>query len=290
MREALRSALSTAVRQDRLTRNVARYGGGVGSAPPPVDRYSTDVLSKLLTAARQEHYGPIIILLARTGLRLGEACGLRWRDVRLGSTPARLTVVWQLDKWGSIVAPKSSSSRRTIPLHDDVVGDLKRWRSRQAVGGPTRRRSRQHPRTRVHDSIRPSDLQEEHQSSLRARQRCRRDRPRNDQDAPVDRRHPARRSGIPSTQGPDLPGTRTHEHDDEALHRRQRRRRRRSAPPGPVASTTLARGWRGPAGFNPIHRDPAETRSDQGKRPSSSFPLQYASRTSSRRGLLMRYS
>jgi integrase len=34
IRETLRSALSTAVRQDRLSRNVARYGGGVGAAPP----------------------------------------------------------------------------------------------------------------------------------------------------------------------------------------------------------------------------------------------------------------
>ena len=35
-RETLRSALSTAVRQDRLTCNVARYGGGVGTEAPPV--------------------------------------------------------------------------------------------------------------------------------------------------------------------------------------------------------------------------------------------------------------
>ncbi len=40
-RETLRSALNTAVRQDRLLRNVAQYGGGVGIEPPPVDRFST---------------------------------------------------------------------------------------------------------------------------------------------------------------------------------------------------------------------------------------------------------
>ncbi len=131
IRETLRSALSTAVRQDRLTRNVARYGGGVGSATPPVDRYSNEELSQLLTAARQEHYGTIIVLLARTGLRLGEACGLRWRDVRLSTTPPRLSVVWQLDKWGTIVAPKSPSSRRTIPLRGDFLHDLEQWRRRQ---------------------------------------------------------------------------------------------------------------------------------------------------------------
>ena len=131
IRETLRSALSTAVRQDRLTRNVARYGGGVGAAPPPVDRFSDEELGAILRAASGEHYYPIILLLARTGLRIGEACGLRWRDVTLRTSPPRLTVVWQLDKWGQIVDPKSPTSRRTIPLREEVVSELVRWREYQ---------------------------------------------------------------------------------------------------------------------------------------------------------------
>jgi integrase len=69
MRETLRSALSTAVRQDRLIRNVARYGGGVAAARPPVDRFTDHELALLLKAARDEHFFPILLLLARTGLR-----------------------------------------------------------------------------------------------------------------------------------------------------------------------------------------------------------------------------
>ncbi|MFA9430959.1 tyrosine-type recombinase/integrase [Egicoccus sp. AB-alg2] len=133
IRETLRSALSTAVRQDRLIRNVARYGGGVGAAPPPVDRFSDAELGAILAAARDEHYYPIILLLARTGLRIGEACGLRWRDMALRTAPPRLTVVWQLDKWGQIVDPKSPTSRRTIPLREEVVSEVVRWRDLQEV-------------------------------------------------------------------------------------------------------------------------------------------------------------
>jgi integrase len=42
-------------------------------------------------------------------------------------------VVWQLDKQGQIVDPKSPTSRRTIPLREEVVSELVRWRERQKL-------------------------------------------------------------------------------------------------------------------------------------------------------------
>ena len=132
-RETLRSALNTAVRQDRLLRNVARYGGGVGVEAPPVDRFTDDELGRILAAASDEHFYPVILLLARTGLRAGEACGLRWRDVTLAGERPRLSVVWQLDKWGGLVRPKSPTARRTIPLRLEVVEALEQWRARQTT-------------------------------------------------------------------------------------------------------------------------------------------------------------
>jgi integrase len=137
MRETLRSALSTAVRQDRLIRNVARYGGGVTAALPPVDRFTDHELTLLLKAARDEHFFPILLLLARTGLRVGEACGLRWRDLDLTSMPPRLTVVWQLDRWGDLVHPKTATSRRTIPLRAEVAAELEAWRHHSSSGQTT---------------------------------------------------------------------------------------------------------------------------------------------------------
>lgn len=131
IRETLRSALSTAVRQDRLGRNVARYGGGVGVEPPPVDWYSEDELGRILKTADREHFHAIIVLMARTGLRVGEACGLRWRDVVLHGARPRLSVVWQIDKWQQLVRPKSPTSRRTVPLRSEVVEVLTEWRERQ---------------------------------------------------------------------------------------------------------------------------------------------------------------
>ena len=131
MRETLRSALSTAVRQDRLIRNVARYRGGVAAARPSLDRFTDHELALILKASGDEHFFPIMLHLARTGLRPGEACGLRWRELNLTSAPPRLKVVWQMDRWGELVHPKTSTSRRTIPLRAEVADALGAWRHRQ---------------------------------------------------------------------------------------------------------------------------------------------------------------
>jgi integrase len=45
--------------------------------------------------------------------------------------PPRLTVVWQLDRWGDLVHPKTATSRRTIPLRAEVAAELEAWRHRQ---------------------------------------------------------------------------------------------------------------------------------------------------------------
>jgi integrase len=106
MRETLRSALSTAVPAgpvDPQRRPLRRRGRRHPSARGPIHRPRAP----------------------------GEACGLRWRDLDLASMPPRLTVVWQLDRWGDLVHPKTATSRRTIPLRAEVAAELEAWRHRQ---------------------------------------------------------------------------------------------------------------------------------------------------------------
>lgn len=98
-----------------------------------LDRFGDDDLARILAAARDQDSNPVILNLARTGLRAGEACGLRWRDVTLTGPWPRLSVVWQIAKWGGPVRPTSPTARRTVPLRTEVVEALEQWRGQQAV-------------------------------------------------------------------------------------------------------------------------------------------------------------
>lgn len=87
-----------------------------------------------LEAAREDRYYPLWALLVTSGLRPGEALGLRWRDVDLeaGTIHVRraLTrrglpdgVSWKLEK------PKTKKAVRKVTLAPMVVRALKEWRS-----------------------------------------------------------------------------------------------------------------------------------------------------------------
>jgi integrase len=63
---------------------------------------------------------------ALTGLRASELRGLRWSDVDLKA--GELHVRQRADRFGVIGAPKTDSSRRTIPMGADLILALKQWK------------------------------------------------------------------------------------------------------------------------------------------------------------------
>lgn len=93
-----------------------------------------------VTASHRLH--SLWILLVTTGLRLGEALGLRWDDIDL--TTGRLTVKRALQRQrvaGLVfVEPKTAKSRRTVHLAEGTIAALRELRRRQLeerlAGGP----------------------------------------------------------------------------------------------------------------------------------------------------------
>jgi integrase len=84
----------------------------------PVGYLSAPDVRRLLDATRDDPLGPIYALAASTGLRLGELLGLAWPDVdfKAGTLTVRRSLARAGDGGWALAQPKTSTSRRTIPL------------------------------------------------------------------------------------------------------------------------------------------------------------------------------
>jgi integrase len=87
---------------------------------------------RLVTAAKKARLGSLYTVAMAVGLRIGEACGLRWSDVDLTKAMLRVqqAVQWQHGK-ATFAEPKSAASRRTVKLPEAATAALKRHRTRQ---------------------------------------------------------------------------------------------------------------------------------------------------------------
>ncbi|MDA8189576.1 MAG: site-specific integrase [Dehalococcoidales bacterium] len=109
--------------------------------------YSDEQLQQLFAATAQDRLHPLWVLMVTTGLRIGEALGLKWDDIDFAE--GRLTVqracqrtptTLVQDETGEVRRQpgeltlrnlKTKSSRRTVYLAPGTVETLLNWRERQ---------------------------------------------------------------------------------------------------------------------------------------------------------------
>lgn len=128
----LSNALDVAVRDGLVRANVA------AKIPRPTpDTTEAHYLPagdvKRLIAHLSEHrLGPIVILIAHTGLRIGEALALRWDDIDLEAGKLRVTgTLSRSDRQWLRTSPKSKRSNRNVELVQIVVEALRARRREQ---------------------------------------------------------------------------------------------------------------------------------------------------------------
>ena len=132
IRAVLRSALSDAVKWRTLTFNAAK-----AVSLPRTQRVETRVFTPeqaraFVAAAEADRLGPLFLVALAVGLRLGEALGLRWKDVNLERRELHVRQALQrVGKELRFVEPKSEQSRRTISIPDFAAAVLKRHRTTQ---------------------------------------------------------------------------------------------------------------------------------------------------------------
>jgi integrase len=128
----LRKALADAARLGLVVRNAA------SAARPPVPSkrehttWAAEELARFLGSIEGERLAAAFVLLATTGMRRGEALGLRWSDVDLKA--GRLSIVQTVTTVNDkivITPPKTAKSRRSVSLDPETVSELREHRRRQ---------------------------------------------------------------------------------------------------------------------------------------------------------------
>ncbi len=122
----LRSALATAKHRQLITHNAAVDVELPKVSRPKVRPWEPEELGTFLDHAASDRLGTLYELVAMTGLRRGEACGLRWVDVDLDR--GRLWVRQQIVQLGHKLAvgpPKTASGEgRRVDLDEQTIGTL----------------------------------------------------------------------------------------------------------------------------------------------------------------------
>jgi integrase len=130
--QVLHAMLRTAVRWGFIATSPAE-----SLSRPRVPRFRPELwqeeeLRAFWEACESERLGTLFRVLVLTGLRIGEALGLRWVDVDLDR--GTLSIVRQLDTRSAkrLSQPKSERGRRVVAIGPQAVGLLHAWRDRQA--------------------------------------------------------------------------------------------------------------------------------------------------------------
>lgn len=79
----------------------------------------------------------IFLTLAYTGIRAGELCALKWRDINFAEQTISITKTYynptNNTKEYHLLPPKTKTSKREIDVEDIVIGELERQRAKQNI-------------------------------------------------------------------------------------------------------------------------------------------------------------
>jgi integrase len=128
----LRAALEHAVREELLSRNVAKLVRVPTPRRAEREALTLDEVRLLLKAGREDRLFALYVVALLMGLRRSELVGLRWEDVDLEKGVLRVRRTLQrVGGQLQVFPPKSQRSRRTVPLPETVAGALAEHRLRQ---------------------------------------------------------------------------------------------------------------------------------------------------------------
>lgn len=94
--------------------------------------FTIEEATRILETSAGDRLAALWSLAFHTGLRQGELLGLRWQDVDTDrATLTVLQTIQEIEGKIEVGAPKSKSSRRTVPIEPAALDALKAWRTEQ---------------------------------------------------------------------------------------------------------------------------------------------------------------
>ena len=126
--------LSAAVRWDWIGTNPARIAKRPKAKAPEPDPPSAAEAVRLLDAAFEldDHWGTLVWLVMTTGIRRGEVCALRWRDVDLDAETIEIRRNYVKYKGVGVEKDTKTHQMRRIALDSETVTLLRNHRMRVA--------------------------------------------------------------------------------------------------------------------------------------------------------------
>src|SRR6185369_13631712 len=130
----LSSAMKQAVRWHMLQRNPCEFVDLPRMARKEMQALSPEEASRFLEVAREDKLGIVLSFALATGMRPEEYLALKWSDldIHAGTATVRRTLIWRKGGGWYFGEPKTSRSRRTIPIPRSLVGELADHRRKQA--------------------------------------------------------------------------------------------------------------------------------------------------------------
>lgn len=117
MREVLSAALTSAVREELISRNVARLTELPGRESRDIRPWSADEAIDFLRVAKPDPLYPAFVLLILYGMRRGEVLGLRWQDVDLDAGTFAIRQQLQRVRGSLRTGPvKTRAGNRELPI------------------------------------------------------------------------------------------------------------------------------------------------------------------------------
>jgi len=128
----LRKALNCAVRWQVVGRNVCDAVDAPRVVTKERQAFTEDEIHTLVRSTDGGRYGPLVLIAASTGMRLGEVLASTWADLDTDHGAISVTKSLEQTRKGlAIKEPKSAKGRRLIPLPANVVTRLLAYREQQ---------------------------------------------------------------------------------------------------------------------------------------------------------------